>query len=257
MAGIVLSNRDDVNLAWGGYFEASRGSEAGAGTGTVFGIEVAVKNKQSDITNNPFSRFPGGSTIGIWLAGGSDATFYGAPTNPSTCAILIGKNATTWNKGIVFDATGITGTDGVTGTGVAISMAKGHVLEWQYGSGLVGSTITSNVTSAANKTSLAFNNNSAWFLVADALVGTISKGGGTANYPNLISSATGAPVQLSAAGTDTDIDIQLLTKGVGVLQLGYQPVLATVNTNFVANYHLKIKGPGGTAYYIPCTTSTW
>ena len=107
VAGIATN--DDVSgstqLVWGGYFEANRD----AGADTSFGIELAIKNKGSNIVNYPNLKYPGGSTIGIWLAGGGDASYYGAPANPSTCAILVGKNSSTWNKGIVFTSDGITG----------------------------------------------------------------------------------------------------------------------------------------------------
>lgn len=62
------------------------------------------------------------------------------------------------------------------------------------------------------------------------------------NHFTLQGGATGSPVLLAAAGTDTDIDLRLLPKGAGVLRFGAHSALgAEVVTGFIS-----IKDSGGT-----------
>lgn len=216
-----IATNDDtgptLQLVWGGYFEANRNANAD----TSFGIEIAVKNKGDNVENFPNLRFPGGSTIGLWLAGGGDASYFGAPANPCTSAILIGKNAAAWNKGIVFTADGITGTDGVTGSGVAIAMAKGHVIQWFTNDNTESALITSNVDDPAKSLRLVFENDQFHFLSnAEGFVAIIGKNTGIDNQIRLFSEASGTSPAVAADGTDTDIDLILQTKGTGNVRFG-------------------------------------
>ncbi len=243
--GVVgLANNDRTSgagIAWAGYFEANRQSSVPSGQGTTFGTEVAVKNKGNDVINNPYNKMPGGSTIGDWFAAGGDESYNGTPANPSTCAILIGKNSTTWNKGIVFDAVGITGTDGVNGTGVAISMAKGHVLQWQVAGGLEGASIYSDVNSNSQRSGLILKNNQIWVTVAGQITGTIEKGSGTASYLRMISSATGGAAQIQVSSTDTNSDLLLVPQGTGTVRFGF----FTSNADAAINGYIGIKDAAG------------
>jgi hypothetical protein len=80
------------------------------------------------------------------------------------------------------------------------------------------------------------------------------------SYVNFITATGGiaaAPVTLAAAGSDTDIDLTLSSKGAGRLRTGYASVAATTPANFVAARRLEIKDSSGTTYYIPLATATW
>lgn len=244
--GVVgLANNDRTNgqgLAWGGYFEVNRQASVPNGQGTSYGVEIAVKNNKDDVVNSPYNRFPGGATVGLWMAGGGDPSYGGAGTAPATAAIVIGKNGFPWNKGLVFDKDGITGTDGVTGTGVAISMAKGHVVEWQLAGALQGATIHSEVTNNAQRTGMQFRNDAVWITAGGSLVGTIEKGAGAANYLRIISAASGAAAQIKAEGTDPDGDVFLNPKGSGAVKFGFW----TSSGDVAINGYIGIKDAAGT-----------
>jgi hypothetical protein len=94
-----------------------------------YGAEIVVKHKAADKTTTPYSG-PTGSTYGIQLNGGGDSSYGGAATGPSTAGIIF-VGAEGWNRGIVFYKDSITGTDGSTGTGVAIEMAHSHLMQWR------------------------------------------------------------------------------------------------------------------------------
>jgi len=243
VVGVVVNDRTSgAGIGWGGYFEANRQSSVPSGQGTVFGTEVAVKNRNNDVTNGPYNKLPGGSTIGDWFAGGGDASYNGAPANPSTCAILIGKNATTWNKGIVIEALGITGTDGVTGTGTAISMAKGHVIEWQVTGGFTGAAIRSDVTSSAQRTGFIFNNDQVWMTAGGSIVATAEKGTGTDSYLRLVSALAGSPAQVKVQSTDVNSDLLLTPQGTGTVRFGF----FTTNVDAPVTGYVGIKDAAGT-----------
>jgi len=227
-----------TQFCWGAYFEANRAS----GAATTYGQEIAVKNLGTNVINYPSLLFPSGATIGIWLAGGGDASYYGAPANPSTCAILIGNNSTTWNKGIVFDQVGITGTDGVTGTGVAIALGMRHVISWSNASNQEVSSIFSTGTLTASRVGLQFVDGQLWVTKAGALGLNFDLTSGTANYFQLSSSAAASPLNITASGTDTDIDIRLAAKGAGVIRFG----TLTANADAPVTGYITIKDAGGT-----------
>jgi len=227
-----------TQFCWGAYFEANRAS----GAATTYGQEIAVKNLGTDVINYPSSLFPSGATIGLWMAGGGDSTYYGAPTNPSTCAILIGKNATTWNKGIVFDQLGITGTDGVTGTGTAIALGARHVISWVNTSNQEVGAILSTGTLTAARTGIQFVDNQLWITKAGSLGVNFDFSSGVANYFQFSSAAASSPLNITASGTDTDIDIRLAAKGAGVIRFG----TLTANADAPVTGYITIKDVGGT-----------
>lgn len=81
--------------------------------------------------------------------------------------------------------------------------------------------------------------------------------GSYVNFVTVTGGIAAAPVTLAAAGTDTDIDLTLSSKGAGRLRTGYASVAATTPANFVAARRLEIKDSSGTIYYIPLATATW
>jgi hypothetical protein len=212
---VGFSDVVDGTGTWAGYFEGIRGPDGS----TVYAAEIAVKNRGStDVVNTPYSVFPGGSTIGFYFAGGGDSAL-GAPTHPSTCAILIARNAETFNKGIVIGATAIEGTDGVTGTGVAISMAKGHVFEWQASDGQAA-TIFSSVSATANRVGLEFTNDAIRHTFQGEIGMQVEGAAGTlANYLRVIANTTGQPLRIETQGSDTNITVQLAPKGTGLIDI--------------------------------------
>lgn len=168
LAGVVL-NDGSGGAAWAGYFEATH---EGAASKTV-GLEIAVKNRGANVSTSPY--FFGNGPTGIWMAAGSDASYGGSPANPSDVAIHIGKNASTWNSGIVFNQHGLTGTDGVTGTGTAISMAKGHIVSWRAPGNHAGANLYSDVATPGKSVGQVFIDDGVMFVGSSGVFASFSK----------------------------------------------------------------------------------
>jgi hypothetical protein len=214
VSGAVIINTANAKSGWGMYSDVQ--FESGV---YGYGIEIAVKNKGANATSTPYFATTG--TYGIWLPGGGDASYGGAPTNPNNTAIAIGKNSTTWNAGIVFFADGLTGTDGVTGYGTAIELAKGHLIRWRTPNNAAGGSIVSDCSADNSDTSIRFANNELRFIGFNSSnIARFIHAANGVNYASLTNAAAGSPVLVSAAGTDTNIDISLVTKGSGVVRFG-------------------------------------
>ncbi len=235
VAGVVIANSATGNSGWGLY------SDVQFESGTYgYGLEIAVKNKDVDRTSTPY--FATSGTYGIWLPGGGDASYGGSPTFPNNTAIAIGKNSTTWNKGIVFFADGLTGTDGVTGFGYAIEMARGHCIRWRTPNNATGGMITSEVTSDASDTGMRFADNQVRFIgPSSSNMGRFIHVASGVNYATLTNAAAGSPVLLSAAGDDTNIDVRFVPKGSGVVSFGTW----TSNGDAAVNGYVTIKDAAG------------
>ena len=197
-----------------------------------YGLEIAVKNKGADQTSTPYFATTG--TYGIWLPGGGDNSYGGSAANPNNTAIAIGKNASTWNKGIVFFKDGLTGTDGTTGTATAIEMAKGHRLVWRTPGNNTAFSIRSDAASAASDTAIVGQDNAISIFGANA--GHIAKFTHVtsgANYLNVNNAAAAAAPSIEAIGSDTDIDVKLSPKGVGCVRSGTYALPVTLGTSAV------------------------
>lgn len=264
VAGIVYNDSaSPTQIGWAAYFEANRVTDL-----TTFGAEFAVKNLGSNTAATPFSYF--GGAVGAWFAGGGDPSYGGVPANPSDTAILIGKNGASWNRGIVFGADGISGTDGVTGLGTAISFAKGQVIQWSFndgGTARTGGEIVSEVNAPNQGQRLDFQNGSLnvkGFSAVGAPVdwhifsGPVVPAGETACGFFLGAQAAGTGyVNLAAHGPDSNIDVLVSPKGSGILRLGYNSQAATTPGSFSATRMLQVRTVDGTTLYIPASTTQW
>ena len=177
-----------------------------------FGMELAIKNLEGINRNSTPYVFTTG-TYGIWFAAGGDPSYGGAPTNPSNTAIAIGANGSTWNKGIIFRADGITGTDGTTGTGTAIEMAKGHQLVWRTPTNYFGFTIRSDATNDTANMTLAAGNGYVGVYGYSGVSAVFQAVSSPANYLSFYNSAAASYPQIVAAGSDTNIGVFYRAKG--------------------------------------------
>jgi len=239
VAGFVINDSSASQSGWALYADVQH---EGA-TRLSFGLEVAGKNKSSDYVPTSYGLNYG--VHGLWLAGGGDATYGGAPTNPSTSAISIIPNASTWNAGIVFGASALTGTDGVTGTANAIEMAKGHIVRWRGPSGINGATIMSDVATSGKQVGVLFNDDAVVFTGNEGTpIGRVIRGasGTPANYVQLSSNASGNGPRVQAVGTDTNVDLRLVPQGTGVVSFG---TLTAIGAETITGY-ITIKDSGGT-----------
>src|SRR4030095_309773 len=152
----INNNTGFLQTGLGMYIEAHRVS----GAGGTFGLEVDIAEFGTSQTVNPYSAGFGTVSDALWLASGGEEV--GA--TDASLAIGIVANAAQFRTGIMFGDDAIDGTDGVTGTGEAISFAKGHKQNWYYAGGNVGFTIYSDVAASTNKQTLLANTNGVNFL---------------------------------------------------------------------------------------------
>lgn len=205
---------------WGGYFEGVKRS----GGQATFGVEIDVGNLGGGTaTNNPYVMFGNGGaggTYGLVVAsGGSTGLVY----EDTTFGIAVTNNGAKTKVGLIFEADAITGTDGITGTGNAIQLAKGHLVEWRTpeSGGPQGAYLFSSVALAANRVGVEMTDNIVRTLRDGAIIGTVEHGGGasaSANYVRLLSNAAGSPARVWSGGeANAGIDVQPSGTGTGRL----------------------------------------
>lgn len=222
-----LINDKATGIGWAFYSDIQHES----GAGSSYGLEVAAKNKGSNINPDPYN-MGGEGVIGVWLAGGGDNAYGGSAANPSANAIGILKNAHTWNKGIVFRSDALTGTDGVTGTGEAIEMARGHQISWYYAGSNFGAGIISLVDASASSLLQTFDDKTAyWVSATGKLAFQISYNASAVNYVAITSTTTGNGPIISAIGDDTNVSLNLTGKGSGTI-LADRQITATLSSAF-------------------------
>lgn len=238
VAGVVIADHA-ASKAWAGYFEVQ--FEQGV---SGYCLELDAKNKSGvNVSVNPYS-FPNGGTYGAWVAAGGDSTQGGAPTNPSAAAIVITQNTHTWNTGIVVRAGSLTGSDGTTGAATAIDLPRGHMIRWRGPTGVGAATINSSITNANKQIGISFQEDALYVVGNEGTpiaIITRTAAGAPANYPQFTAMTTGVAPQVTAAGSDINIDLYLRTKGTGVLQFGTHAAIATET---VTGY-VTIKDAGG------------
>jgi hypothetical protein len=231
LGGICWGDSTSV-IGWAGYFEATREN----GAQTAFGLELAIKNKGDNVIRTPYNRAFGG-TVGIWFAGGGDASYAGAPANPCNTAIAIGKNAQTWNKGIVFDSEGLTGSNGVTGNASAIDMARGHTITWFSSNTETAVEVRSIIDAgdATRKKNLTFLNDSTYLgSNANNSLFNFSMPGNAVNGLQFSGVSTGAPI-ISSTGPGADINLIFASKGAGSVTLRQDATIsATFGSSFIS-----------------------
>lgn len=218
IAGLLVN--DKVGLAtgaWAGYLDYVRKQS----TSTTYGLEIAAKNQGTDsVTPTPYSLQGSGSAIGLWFAGGGDPTYGGAPAAPSSAAITIGKNGSTWDKGVVFGANGLTGNDGVTAGQIstAIEFGMGQRLVWRNSDDTQRNAIWAEVDPVGGggrfglkfgllKGEMMGNGN----VPVARFISTIAP----VNLPVFVSANTGAVPQLHWTGSDANITGLYATQGTG------------------------------------------
>lgn len=206
VSGFVINNKISRS-AWALYADIQH--ETGTSS---YGLEVAGKNKGGNSVPTPYGL--GSGVYGVWLAGGGDPVYGGAPTNPSTAGVVLKKNGSTWNVGIVFEDEAITGTDGTTGTGVAIALAKGHELQWYKPDTSKGLTIRGDQNTGESQFFIIGESNAVNLAGSGELpVAKFLGQASSVNYFEFLPALTGNLVMLRAAGSDTNIGIQFRVKG--------------------------------------------
>jgi hypothetical protein len=201
-----------ANAAWGAYLEAFRDTTAD-GNGGAYGLEIDTMNFTSSTpVTDPYAQ-ANDQTIGIQLAsgGGFPGTLYG-----TTAGINFQNNNAKFDIGVVFGSTSLTGSDGTSGTGIALALAKGHSFQW-YGPGSVKtSSIAAYGTTTAAGVKQQFSDNLVQWLNASTVpLLNVAGAASAVNYVQTSNAATGVAPTLAALGSDTNIQLALSGKGTG------------------------------------------
>lgn len=217
LVGVGVSNKTTgTGYGYGAYLEAYRmpGTAGGA-----YAIEIDPVNFATLTGIDPYFQDQG-QTIGIQIASGAELPSAGQ--FDTTAAINIQNNGSKFYRGIVFGHDALTGSDGVTGFAEAISLAKGHKIQWWGSQGVATSSIYCNGTTAAGGLGMLFTENQMQLRagVTGKLVYQMFAPTGSVNYVSNRASLTGNAVQVFADGDDTNIDLQLIAKGTGTLSFG-------------------------------------
>lgn len=202
----------------------------------TWGLEIAHKNSAANVISTPYTN-PTGTSRGLMLVGGGDNSFGPTAANPSSVGITFStNNGKGWNTGIEFRS-------GSIATGEAISLANTYSLNWYETTGTVSAAIQGSNNTAGSKITLRFqsggvtvNNNSgaSAFFVATTPTDV--------NRVQVTAGAAGVPPQVSAAGSDTNIDLRLNAQGTGYIRFGTW----TSNVDAAVNGYVTIKDAGGT-----------
>ena len=236
---------------WGMYTTVVR--ESGA-MGATQGIELDIANMGATVPIFPADMFKAGSTLAVWIASG------GEPSNPiaggspgaASCAIGIIRNdgqavpTASFDKGIVFHNSAISGTDGATGNGVAIAFSTRQGMLWFNNLNQPIAEIVANGTTAAN-TNTRLNFSDFGLLYENRSSGkalfSVGNSATAVNQLSVIPSNTGVAPKLQAAGDDANIDLTLEVKGIGAC-INFQNVSSPPTAGAATGY-LLIKVNGG------------
>lgn len=218
----INDNTAFVQTVYGAYLEVRRN----VGTGNTQGFELDVINYGNQVSVQPYDMFQTGLTVGGWFASGGELS-----ETRASAAIAIINNGSTWEKGIVFHSTSLDGTDGITGSGVAMEMAKGHTIRWMFGSGSQGATVSSSISNSAAAQNLLFSDIGVLFRNGNAV--NLLQIAASDTYVNGIAITPGnASVSpaIGAVGSDTNLNLTLTPKGTGVVNFAGAQVIGTAGT---------------------------
>lgn len=223
--------------AWAGYYEAHR--EAGSAASSIYGSELDLRSMMETINPHPWQQ---GDTIGIQLAVGAEMSATGQ--FDASAGIQFASNPKKWKKGIVFQHDSLTGSSGGVGESCAMAMAITQNIEWFNSSGVRTTFVRGLTTDTANSAGISFTDTGMYFVDSagtrpQVLLGFVAN---AANYLQLLPGTAGSWVQIVAAGTDTDVDIQLTTKGAGRVRLG----ASASNADAPITGYIEVKDTTGT-----------
>lgn len=256
----VNNNATLATNAWAFYGEGHRANDT---VGSVIVMELDVSNFGSYKPITPYLE-DAKMTVALQLGAGSE--YPSGSQFDMSAAINIRDNTMKFGAGIVFGENAIRGTDGVTGTGNAMLLATRHRITWMMSDGTESGSIQSTITSAANKTRLAFTDTGFTVLGPnDNIVGIFRPVANAANYLDFTAGAAGISPIVAATGSDADLDLVVQPKGTGLLKFAtatsmiangaVATVLGSVGptgASTTVRKWLSVRDSAGTQLYIPC-----
>jgi len=212
------------------YGEAMMRSPAG----TMGGLEIQVGNYTSRVpvvsAYDMSQAVVNGLFIGVesgvgYTVGDADSPISPA-LNPAGAAVQlvggsIGAAYQKWTAGIVMrDGALVRDADGMA---IAMTLARKQKIRWEVSASAVGANIWSEVGNGNLATGLKFADRHVQLLgfndriIVDTQDDT--GGAGAVNYPLLKNSRANSPIALGAAGSDTNITLDLYSQGSGQIRL--------------------------------------
>lgn len=211
-AGVSYLNIENpAQVVWAIYGETRRSLGArGVAQANEFDIINAAGGDVGSA--DPYNPFNNVKSINTWLSSGRPDT----PSGDATVALGIINNAGTayatggrYKVGIMFDAHSIMGTDGLTGYGTAIQLAKGHQVQWYAGTNIPTGGIASSATGTADATFIDMS--PIGFAVtqgnAGALLTVIPAVAGATSFIQ-INASVGGTVSVASGGVAADLLLQ-------------------------------------------------
>lgn len=279
--GFAINDVAGTRKAWGAYFDAVR---TVAGAGNVQGVEVNVSNLPGVSPRGgatPYNAFTNGMSVGLGIAAGSGVTSFGNSYAVDAMAEFRHNGAAAWTginfrsnalmrEGMADDRT----EPGNTGYARAISLANEQGFSWYSrdpvgapGSGTQAEVarLFSSITNPAVRQTLQFTDAGLYFNSRAAGGGdpdadpmfVMDYSAGADSYMASFPSGPALAPGFAARGDAADIDLMLVPKGAGLLRLNTTIGAASVPSAFSAVNFLRIKGAGGSIYYIPLATGAW
>jgi hypothetical protein len=203
-----------ANSGWSYYGESYRMNNT---AGNAYGAELAVVN-QSGVTSylTPYTSQTG-VTIGYQADSGSgwDVALQPGLTSASAAFTIVqntSDNSAPWLRGMV----ALNNSIAVNGVGVheAMSLPVAYGIQWYNSSGSPTSYIYGAATTGPSA-ALQFNTAGAAFVggTTGVPIATLSPVSSAVNYINIQSAATSNPPSVSAAGSDTNVNLVLSPQG--------------------------------------------
>ena len=195
----------------------------GATGESTLGLELDVSNLGSLVPIFPNSLFTNGVTANLWIAAGGELANQagaGYSFNNTSAAMVILSNASgyanvQYDKGIIFGATALSSAN------CAIAFYNGHQMTWYNSTSQGVGAIASTATTTATGQQIILSPSG--FLVDDMAGKTqfqVSNAiSSAADYVQVTASTAGNAPSVAAAGTDTNINLQLSGKGTGAAVL--------------------------------------
>lgn len=182
-------------------------------------MELDVSNQSYYVPPTPYAQLPG-STYVHQIASGCGIPWLPYTAN-TTAGINFRGNPTKFGTGILFGADSIVGTDGYTGAGAAISLAKGHSLVWYAGDGHQTCQIQGGVNDYNTAMNMIFSDSGVDFTKTPTgypLV-RIPPIANPVNWLVLAGAVAGGAVGVLADGLDANINLVFRPRGGGYIDI--------------------------------------
>jgi hypothetical protein len=222
-------NTTTVQASWGGYHTAVRAP----GAGTITDSEWDIGNLGTVVPINSYHMFPVGLTADLWVFCGGElaATSYASSLHACSAAMGIGNNGAAFDKGIVFDANGLTSHGGDL---YAINLPAASMIRWTIdNTDTTTSWVQSFVDTTADAIGLTFQDGGAIFYNGSKTV-LAAISGNTAVPSSLMPYVTlAADPSLSEAQIRTGASNGAINGNLALMALGNGTIKLETGTNLL------------------------